>query len=155
MPNLPAYNRPRVSTTVKPVTNGRPQLISRDKLPAKRLSITSKDITDGAGNVHPEALARVLRLIVDHVSDSTSTTRNDPLGVKCVLQSVALTANKQSDLKHTLGEPWRYAYVLGATHGSATCTLTAAKNPTIDQSKYASVVPTGSGTYDICIVAGV
>lgn len=141
------------STTVIPVTGGKPQIVSRDREGFKKQTITPGDLLK-AGSIDVEALVRILNQMQAAAEDGTASSRSDPLGTKCVLQSVTMISGQQIDMVHTLGQTWRYAFIIGAGPQAGNCILAKVASPSLPQSKYCSVVPTGTGTYDVAIVAG-
>ena len=141
------------STTVIPVTGGKPRLNSRERSGFKKQIITAGDLTK-SGQFNVDALVRILNQMQGAAEDATSGSRSDPFGLKCIVQAVAMTSGKQADITHTLGQTWRYAFIIGATAGAASCVLAAVASPSLPQTKYCSVTPTGTGTYDVCIVSG-
>lgn len=147
----PANTRPRLSTVVTPgVNGGKADVSTKEKYSISNPIIAAADIAP-KGVIDLAQLVRVLNLLQDPSNQATAPAQSNPFWLKCVLQSVPLTGGVQADLKHTLAAQWRYVWIVSAAAGSAACTLARVTSPALDQSQYCSIVPTGTGVYDICI----
>jgi hypothetical protein len=119
----------------------------------------------------PATIAKAINDSVESALRATEAGRSNPFSACYIVSKQKLTHGVQADIRHSLGVPWQYAYVVHAypTTYVACITLIEAQSPPsgVDRTNNASIIPAiiaigvpggttvtaASGTYDILLAA--